>query len=293
MEIYLAHLLILIGIYAMLAMSLNLSLGFTGLFNIGHAAFFGIGAYASSLLMLSLHLPFGVSLLLGGLIAASAGVLLGMTILKLRGDYLAIATLGFGVIFEGLMRISDFTGGPRGLVGIPTPSLFGFSLDSPELYIWFVSLIAVSSYLLMRRLVRSPFGRALESIRDDEVAASTLGINTAAYKTLALGISAFFAGIAGSLYAHYLTVIDPGRFTIGESFLIISMVVIGGVASLEGAAMGALLLLILPEVLRLLPLSSVGMAALRQIFYALLILVILMERPQGIWGKRYITTRQR
>lgn len=292
MDIYLAHLVVFLGIYWILAASLDLALGYGGLFNIGHAAFYGIGAYMSALLTVHTPVSFPGALLLGGILAALVALPVGLSVFRLHGDYLALATLAFGVIVEGILRNwTQLTGGSRGLAGIPQVDLFGFTLASPHAYAGLVVVFAVLVALLLQRITKSHFGRVVQSIRSDEVAAAALGANVREYKLTVLALSAFFAGVAGALYAHYLGSLDPGRFTITESFLIISMVVIGGTTSLRGALIGAAIILFLPEPLRLLELSSAKLAAIREMLFALLLLCILILRPQGIVGKRVLTGR--
>jgi branched-chain amino acid transport system permease protein len=285
-EAYLMHLLVLIGIYAILAMSLNLAMGYTGLLNIGHVAFYGIGAYTSALLALSLGLPFWFGLIAAGIVAAIFGILLAIPTLKLRGDYLALATLGFAIIAEAVMRNwVSLTKGPLGLPGIPKPSIFGYSISATGAYLVLVLIFALLTYLFMRHITRTPFGRVLKAIREDELVARSLGKNSTKFKTIALATSAFFAGIAGSLYAHYITFIDPSSFTVMESILIISMIIVGGLSSVEGSIVGAIILLLLPEPLRFLPLPSYAIGALRQIIYALLLILLLILKPGGFLGE--------
>ena len=284
-EAYFIHLLILIGIYAILAISLNLAMGYTGLINLGHVAFYAIGAYTSALLTLNLGLPFWFGLILGGIMAAIFSLLLAIPTLRLRGDYLAIATLGFAIVTESILRNwTSLTRGPLGLPGIPKPELFGFHFNNLA-YLILVIVFVILTYLIINHLVKSPFGRVLRAIREDQLAAASLGKNVMKYKTQALAISAFFAGIAGSLYAHYINFIDPSTFTVLESILIISMIIIGGLASVRGAVIGAFILVLLPEPLRFLPIPSFAIGALRQIIYAVLLVLILIKRPQGITGE--------
>jgi len=284
-EAYLIHLLILIGIYIILAISLNLAMGFTGLLNIGHVAFYGVGAYTSALLVLNLGVPFWLGLLIGGSVASLFGLLLAIPSIKLRGDYLAIATLGFAIIIENIFRNwVSLTRGPLGLPGIPKPSLFGFTFSGFS-YLILVAFFAFITYIFIKYITNAPFGRVLKAIREDELVVSSLGKNVIKYKTQALMISAFFAGIAGSLYAHYITFIDPSSFTIIESILIISMVIVGGLASVEGSIIGAIILILLPEPLRFLPLPSFVIGALRQMIYAGILIYLLIKRPQGILGE--------
>lgn len=283
---YIFHLLNIIGIFSILAISLNIALGYTGLFNIAHAALWGIGAYASGLITLKLGLPFWLGLLMSGVIATIFSFLLGLSVLRVKGDYLALVTLGFGVIVVDVARNwVELTGGPRGLPGIPYANIFGLNISTPFSYFVLILILLSFTYFVLKKIVQSPLGRILKGIREDEVAASTLGINIKFYKIHAFIISSFFAGIAGSLYAHYLGFIDPNRFTIMESFLIISMVIIGGSASLRGPIVGAIIFILLPETLRYLELTSANIAALRQIIYSLLLLLILIYRPKGIMGR--------
>lgn len=285
-EAYILHLLILICIYVILSLGLNLSMGYTGLFNLGHAAFFGIGAYISALLALNLGVPFWLSLPLGGLVAAFFGLILVYPTSKLRGDYLALATLGFVVIVESVFRNwTDVTRGPLGLPGIPKPELFSFTFSSLHSYFILALVFALIACLVIKRLVDSPFGRVLKAIRDDEVAAATVGKNVLKYKTLALVVSAFFGGVAGSLYAHYITFIDPTSFTIMESILIITMIIIGGLASIRGSIAGAAIIILLPEPLRFLPIPSFAVGALRMMIYAAVLVAVIMRRPRGIFGE--------
>ena len=285
-EQYLLNLLIFSGIFAILGVSLNLSMGFTGLFNLGHAAFFGIGAYASALLMLGLGVPFLISLIAAGLIAGFFGYLISLPTLRLRGDYLALATLGFAFIIDAFLRNwIELTRGPLGIPGIPKPDIFGFIFS--DLFSFFILTMVVLAVviLIIARLAHSPFGRVLKAIREDETAAEHLGKNTFKYKTLALVVSAFFAGLAGSLYAHYITFIDPSSFGVQVLVLILSIVIIGGMASIKGSVAAAFLLIFLPEPLRFIGLPSSIVGAGRQIIYAVILLIILMKRPQGLFGE--------
>ena len=284
-EAYLVHLLILIGIYAILSISLNLAMGFTGLLNIGHVAFYGVGAYTSALLALNFGLSFWGGLLIGGIVAGLFGLLLAIPTIRLRGDYLAIATLGFAIIVENIFRNwTGLTRGPLGLPGIPKPHLFNITFSGNS-YLVLVLVFLLITYLFIRHIVKSPYGRVLKSIREDELVTASLGKNVVKYKTQALMLSAFFAGVAGSLYAHYITFIDPSSFSVLESILIISMVIVGGLASVEGSIIGAVILILLPEPLRFLPLPSFAIGALRQMIYAGLLILLLIKRPQGISGE--------
>jgi len=282
---YFVHLLILIGIYIILAISLQLAVGFTGLLNLGHIAFYCVGAYTSALLALA-GFPFWFAFLSAGIMAMLFGFLLSIPTNKLKGDYLALATLGFSfVIYAVALNWTSLTRGPLGLPGIPRPSLLGFTFSNNFSFLLLTFVIALISYLLIKKIVASPFGKVLEAVRDDELATKVLGKNTFKIKSYALGISAFFAGIAGSLYAHYITFIDPSSFTLLQLIPVLCIVIIGGLASLKGTVIAAIILVLLPEPLRFIgfPSSIVGPA--RQIIYALLLLLILIYKPKGFSGK--------
>jgi branched-chain amino acid transport system permease protein len=282
---YLIHLLILICIYLILAISLQLSVGFTGLLNLGHIAFYAIGAYTSALLALN-GFPFWLCFLSAGILAMIFGFLLSLPTNKLKGDYLALATMGFSfVVYAVLLNWTSLTRGPLGLPGIPKPKIFGISFSDNFSFLILVVIIALLSYLIIKRITISPFGKVLEAIRDNEVVVRVLGKNSFKMKSLALMISSFFAGIAGSLYAHYITFIDPSSFTLLQLIPVLSIVIIGGLASLEGTVLATIILVLLPEPLRFIgfPSSIVGPA--RQILYALLLLLILIYKPKGFYGR--------
>ncbi len=284
-EAYLIHLAILIGIYIILAISLQLAIGFTGLLNLGHIAFFGIGAYTSALLALA-GWPFWICLLFAGIVSMIFGFLLAVPTHKLKGDYLALATMGFSfVVYAVLLNWTSLTRGPLGLPGIPKPSLFGFIFSSNLSFLILTIVIGLVSYLIIKRITTSPFGKVLESVRDDELASKTLGKNTFKIKAIALGASAFFAGISGSLYAHYITFIDPSSFTIMQLIPVLLIVIVGGLASLKGTVIATIILLLIPEMLRFVGFPSSVIGPARQILYALILLLILIFKPKGFYGK--------
>ena len=286
MEAYLVHLFILVCIYFILAASLQLAMGFGGLLNLGHIAFYGIGAYASALLTLNLGVSFWVALPLAGVCAMLGGFLISLPTNKLKGDYLALATMGFSFIVYALMlNWTELTRGPLGIPGIARPQFFGISLIDNNAYLIFALLVAALCWWLIKRIVESPFGRLLEAIRDDELAAQILGKRTARMKTIALGTSAFFAGIAGSMYAHYINFIDPSSFMLLQIIPVLSIVIIGGLASLRGTVIASVILILLPEPLRFIGFPSSIIGPMRQIIYALFLLLILLYRPKGISGK--------
>jgi branched-chain amino acid transport system permease protein len=283
---YVLHVLVIAGIYVILAESLNLVVGFAGIPAMGHAAFSCIGAYTSSLLALR----FGVSPFAGMLAGAAAGGVLGLIVaypaLRLKGDYLALATFGAGVIVYNVAKNwMGLTRGPMGLPGIPPFRLGGFAIGSTWSYLILVAAVAALVVWACRNITKSVFGRELTSVREDETAAIALGKNTARLKLTVFVAGTFFAGIAGSLYAHYITFIDPSSFTTMESITILLMVIFGGMGSIGGAVVGAVLLVVIPELLRFVGLPSSVAAPLRQMLYGLLLVLLMLWRPQGILGK--------
>lgn len=263
---YYIQVLTYVGINIILAISLNLVLGITGQLSLGHAGFMSIGAYAAAVATINFGVPFVFALLIGGLFAAAAGVLIGFPTLRLGGDYLAITTLGFGEIVRVIIINIDYVGGPRGLMGIPQKTTFDI-----------VYLVAVISVLIVINLINSTHGRAMKAIREDEIAAQAMGVNTVKYKILAFSVAAALAGVAGGLYAHYLMYIDPTSFNFMESMNIVIMVVMGGMGSIIGSIMSAAVLTILPEALR-------SLSDYRMVIYSLALILIMIYRPKGLFG---------
>jgi branched-chain amino acid transport system permease protein len=282
---YLLHILLIAGIYVILTLSLNLIVGYTGLPALGHAAFSCIGAYTSSLLALNMGLSPWIGLMTGACIAALSAIIIGYPAVRLKGDYLALATFGLGVIVYSIAKNwVSLTRGPMGLPGIPGFSVFGFPLSEIWSYLLLVSVFVILTIFVVNRIVNSPFGRILRSIREDEIASEALGKDTTRHKLLVFIIGAFFAGIAGSLYAHYITFIDPSSFTVMESITILLMVIFGGMGSISGSVAGAIILVTFPELLRFLGMPSAIAAPMRQMIYGLLLIVLMLKRPQGIMG---------
>lgn len=272
---YVLNILVMIGINIILAVSLNLVNGHTGQFSLGHAGFMAVGAYTSSAITLALKINSGpaanqgiflLALVSGGAVAAIAGLIVGVPSLRLRGDYLAIVTLGFGEIIRVIIQNTDALGGPRGLGGIPQYANF----------FWTFALAAVTIYIIAS-LVDSTYGRGFLAVRDDEVAAEAMGINTTKYKVIAFVLSAFFAGLAGGLYAHYITYITPEGFNFLKSVDVVVMVILGGMGSTLGVTLAAILLTVLNEFLR-------NFEQYRMIVFALLLIIMMIARPQGLIG---------
>ena len=296
---FLVYLASIVGVNIILAVSLNIVNGMTGQFSIGHAGFMAVGAYVSgkfsletknlaiSLLPIAAsdQLIFVAALLIGGSFAALCGFIVGLPSLRLRGDYLAIVTLGFGEIIRVIVQNTEAFGRALGLSGIPQRATFFM------VYFWVFLTIVVA-----RRIAASTHGRSLWAIREDEVAAEAMGVNTTGYKVRAFVISSFFAGIAGGLFAHFVPIINPGSFTFVKSIEVVVMVVAGGLGSTTGAILAAVVLTLLPEAMRsaFITLSG-GQASLaqkvdqiRMPIYGILLVALMLLRPQGLFGSREI-----
>lgn len=283
---YLLHILILVAIYTVLAVALDLLAGQTGLLSIAQAAFYGIGAYASALLAVRWGFGFLMGTLGGIAFACMISFVVSLPSLRLQDDYFVIATFGFQMILFSLFNNwTDLTRGALGIPDIPQPIIFGWHVSSHGEFFVISTVLALFAYLIVHRLSSSPFGRVLHAIREDEVFAKSLGKNTLRFKVTVFAVSAGLAASAGSLYAHYITYINPTSFTVMESILVISMVVIGGAGSTWGPLIGALVLVILPEALRFVGLPSSVAANLRQVFYGGLLVIMMMFRPRGLVGR--------
>jgi len=280
---YYIQVLMLLGIYLIAALGLHLITGVTGQLSFGHAAFMSVGAYGAALINLHLDLPFLICLLAGGLLAALAGVFVGFPSMRLAGDYLGIATLGFGEILRVVFMNLEITGGARGLAGIPR-----------ETSLLTIYVLVILTIFALHRLQNSRFGRALVAIREDEIAAECMGIKSLWYKVGAFAIGSFFAGIAGGLYAHLLQYLNPGDFGFARSFELLCFVVLGGLGSIPGTVLGTTILTLAPEVLRF---SS----EYRMMMYGLLMVIMMIFRPRGLLGgvdlmrlvKRVLGSRRR
>jgi branched-chain amino acid transport system permease protein len=288
---YHQRLFIVCGLNVMLALGLNLVMGYTGQLSLGHVAFYGIGAYTCALLVMKAHWPFWLGLVGGAVLALACGAVLGLFALRLRGHYLAIATLGFGVmVYQLLINWIDLTRGPLGLTGIPYPDPIdlGFTrLDFGDrrTYYYLVLAFAAPTYFVIHRIANSRVGDALLAIREDEISAQTLGVNPLTNKVLAFTTGATFAGLAGGLYAHYLGILAPESFFYPESFNILAMVVIGGLGSLPGSAVGAVVFTLAPEYLRFVPtIGTFDLAVYRIPIFGLAVLAVMLFFPEGLAG---------
>ena len=271
-----------ICLYALLALGLNVVVGFAGLLDLGYVAFFGIGSYVYAFIAsphFGIHLPFLIALPIAVLVTAVFGVLIGAPTLRLRGDYLAIVTLGFGeityIVLINLDRPINITGGPSGIVGIDAPSLFGWApASNAEYYYLFLALMGLAA-LASRRLRASRIGWAWEAIREDELAAQTMGVNTTLAKLEAFAIGAAFAGAGGCLLASWQRSVFPDNFLFTESINILAMVILGGMGSLPGVILGAAIIVALPEIFR-------DLQMYRLLAFGLLLMVLMIFRPAGL-----------
>ena len=275
-------------INAVLALSWNLVSGYTGQFSLGHAGFMAIGAYTSALLMMKAKWPFVPAFIAAGLLSAFVGFLVGFPSLRLVGDYLSVVTLGFMYIITAILNnTTKLTGGGLGLPGIPYMTKLPTAAVTLVVTLW-----------IMSNLVNSKQGRCFVAVKEDEIAAQSVGINTTYYKVLAFIISSFFAGLGGALTGHYMMYLRPDIFSYAKTVESVSMVILGGIGSLTGSILGALFITLLPEIFRNLGtlLSSMGMEAAANfvrhgwmVFYAVMFLIIMLVRPQGLLGKRELT----
>lgn len=269
---YYQGIIVLIMINIILTTSLNLVTGILGQLTLGHAGFMAIGAYTSAIFTKYVDLPSGVeffvALILSGILAAIFGIIIGIPALRLRGDYIAILTLGFGEMIRGLIiYFSDLTGGAKGFIGIDYYSTFSI-----------VFIVTVFTIYVLNTLIKSRHGRAILAIREDEIAAEASGINIIYYKIFAFCISAFFAGIAGSLFAHYQMVLDPVKFNYNYSIEILIMVVLGGMGSMTGSIVATIILVAIPQVL-------IEFSQYRMLIYSLLLIIIMIFKPSGLFGR--------
>lgn len=262
-------------IFAIVALGLNLLTGFSGQVSLGHASFVVIGSYTSAILTLKGGISFWLALPASGLLAGIVGFLVGLPAVRLTGNFLAVATLGFGLaIPELVLKWTGLTNGDSGLV--PTrPNLFGLSLDNDLFYYYLILICLAITFWICTNLLKGKAGRAFQAIRDSEVAATAMGISLSYYKALVFAISASFAGIAGSLYAHYVNFISPNDFSLANSFLFFAMVVLGGLASLPGAILGAVLLTVVDQL-------SAGLQGFSVVFLGGILVCVVLFLPKGL-----------
>lgn len=276
---YVTTIMINCALYGVLALSLNLITGFMGITSLGHAAFYGIGAYTAAILSTRYNIGFPLTFLAAAAVSALIAFLLGLPTLKATGRHLAIITLGFCEITRIVeLNWMDLTRGPMGITGIPTFEIFGLKLTKIYQKYLVAMLLLIITYYIVSAIAGSRTGRAIMSIRDNEIAAEAMGVNVFHYKVLIFSLSAALAGAAGAFYAHYISFIDPKVFTFDQSILILSMVILGGMGSIPGSIIGAILLSAIPELLR-------GLAEYRQIIYGLVIVLLMVLKPNGLLGE--------
>ena len=280
---YLITVLITIGIYVILALSLNMITGYAGQISLGHAAFMGIGAYTSALFYTKAGFGFWPAFLLAGLVAGAVGAVLAIPCLRVREDFLAITTMGINFVVEATFLYVPFFGAGMGIGGIDPPSLFGAEIGKPGFLLLVIGVI-LAVIASDRWLTRSWIGLAWAAIREDEGAAGAMGIDVVRFKVFAFTLGSAWAGLAGSLYAHFLTFIMPVNFGFAQSIVILSMVVFGGIGTLRGPIVGAIVLGALPEISR-------PAMEYRTLLYGVLLLLLMRYQPDGILGERSLLVR--
>ena len=284
---YLLHIIIMVNIYVLLVLSANLPVGLANLLSICQAAFYGIGAYFSAYFLMQFQLPFVVVALIVMALTGVCSLVVSFASVKLKGDYFVLATLAFQmIVFTILYNWTSVTRGPFGIPGIPSVKLLGFwNISGVYGYFILTTIVSLIVILVFKNLKFSPFGRVLTAIRSDELTVSALGRSPIRFKTYAFFISAAFSGLAGLIYASYISYIDPTSFTLDESIFILTALFIGGIGNVRGPVLGAVFVLLLPEILRFVGLPSAVAANLRQIIYGLVLVLVMYYRPQGLWGK--------
>ena len=280
--------LIYTGIYALMAIGQNIITGYGGMLSLCQAGFFAIGSYVTAILSTHMGWSFWATLPAAAIISALFGLLIGLPTLRLKGDYLAIATLGFGEIVRNILNNWDsLTNGPMGIQKIPMPVLFGFTINPYKKYAFLVMVIifGIIAYILFQRLARSRMGRALTAVREDEIAAQSMGINITKYKVYAFVLGAAVAGVAGSLQAVFSLSVTPGTYTFMVSVMVLCMVVLGGMGNFKAAILGTFIIQLISYFPQLTGLSSVIPPQFKQILFGLILVVMMIWRPQGLLGR--------
>jgi branched-chain amino acid transport system permease protein len=285
--IYTLHLVNLVGIYVILALSLNIVAGYAGLLSLSHAAFYGIGAYGVALLSAQSDMNLWLAMLASMVITAVIAGMVGAASSRFRNDYFVITTFAFQILtFSLLNNLVSITGGPNGIGGIRQPELFGRLLSGPLAFAGIVCILAFGSFLLCIFIENAQFGRILRAIREDEMFARSLGIRVDLFKIAAFAISGAMAALAGGLYATYITYIDPTSFTFAESLTILTMVIVGGLGNSFGAVIGASLFTLIPEGFRFIGIEGAVAANVRQILFGACLLAIVFLKPDGLFSEK-------
>ncbi len=275
---YILNVIILCFMYSCLALSLNLIIGWSGQFSLGHVCFYGMGAYVTAILMKNYHVDFFLAMLAGVVITGIFAALLCLPTLKLRGDYVAVVTLGFGEVFRLFLTNSKITNGATGFYGIDKPVIFGVMITGKPMFYYFALILLVLFVAFMLRLNNSGFGMAMMTVNEDDIAATAIGLDKKKYKLWAFVIGGCMASVIGSFYAVYLSIIAPKSFDYAESINMVSMVVLGGLGSIPGSVIGACILTALPELLR-------SFSQWRMVIYGIAMVIMMIFRPEGLWGR--------
>ena len=285
---YVLRIMTVCMMYVMIAMSINLLTGFLGLMTLGQAAFWGIGAYTAAILSTRMGLGMGLCIIASAFMAGLLSLLVALPTMRLKGYFLTVVTLGFGEIVRLVeMNWMDLTRGPLGIAAIPSPNFFGIDLSSNRQIYYVMLVLVVLAALIVHSIVHSRVGLAIMAIRDDDLAAASMGVNVTKYKIMVFMISTMIVGVAGAFYAHYINFIDPSSFTSAASTDMLVMAIFGGLGSIPGTILGASILTILPETIR-------GLAQYRNLVYGLIIVILMMVKPDGILGNvnfKYIKQR--
>lgn len=283
---YIIHLLILVSIFSILGLSLNLIVGYTGLLSATHASFYGVGAYTVALMMRNMDMNFFIALPLSIVLTMVVALIVGVVLSKFKDDIYALGSFGFAIIVYGLMlNLQSITHGPLGIPGINRPEIFGFIFSQNSTFLVLSGTFLGLVFLATRYITRSSYGRVLQAIRENEMTLKFFGYKTYWYKLSIFMISAGMAAIAGGLFATYITFIDPSSFTLNESIFMIAMIILGGLANNRGAIVGVVIMILLSEVLRFVGFPADIAAQMRQVIYGLMLIFMMLYRPQGILGK--------
>lgn len=286
---YILHILIMILLYVMLSQSLTLTAGYSGLISLAHAGFYGIGAYTSAILSVNYGYPFLLTLPLAMLLSGIIAVIVSVIALRTVDDYFIIITLGIQVVAFSIMNNwMELTHGPLGIPGIPAISIFGFAFNSKISFLILTLVLTALVFYLLRNITKSPFGRILIALSEDEIFTKSLGKNIYQAKVISFTLGAMFAAIPGALYAHYISYIDPTSFTVNESIFILSIVIIGGMRNLWGSAIAAAVLIILPQALTFIGMPGNIAANMRQIIYGLALVIMMFKYSKGFVSKNYV-----
>lgn len=283
---YILYIAVIICIWIMLAISQNLVLGYAGLFSMCQGAFFGIGAYASAIMCINFGYGIFASAIVGAIISSFMGIVIAVPSLRLKGDYFFIATLALQIIiFNLLLCWEPVTKGPLGIYGIARPIIFGISLKTNFGYLIFMLASVFVCYFFSRRVCNSAFGLTLKAIREDEVGAEAVGKNILKFKVLVFMFSAVWASLAGTLYVFFIGAVDPFAFTLDESIFILSIAIVGGMGNLKGSVLGAIVLILLPELLKFAAMPESIAHQARNLIYGICLILFMMFRPQGLIGE--------